>query len=329
MRPGEFFSAFKEGPLFPLYYFFGEERYLITKAVHLVKKRAEQEDNGLVRLTLYPEKNTALSTALDDARTLPFLETRKIILLPDVDKRVLAEQQTVLTFLRRPAKKSIVIFTGKELAFKGDLLTAFNQNGMSMRLPHPYPGEVVEWIIHMAKDLGKTMRAPTASYLQGLIGDRLQDLSNELGKLSLYCEDREEIGRDDIEKTTSAAQVDSIFELTDHIGNRQHLKALHSLAHLMSSGEPPLRILTMIIRQFRMIMEVRSCLDQGNNPEEVRRHLNMKPYLWKKLYPQARKFSEPSAKTCFQRLWETDQTLKTQQLPAKIILERLIMDLCR
>ncbi|MCD6353094.1 MAG: DNA polymerase III subunit delta [Proteobacteria bacterium] len=336
MRPDEFFSSMEEGPLFPLYYFYGEERYLQDKAVQIVKKRREKELNQTLTIKVYSGGSTSIATIINDARTLPLLEKRKIILLKEADKISTSEQDSLLPYLQSPHQKTILILTGKETKFKGKILTAFKKkifpavkkNGMVMQFRNLYKNEVPGWITWMAKELGKSIGNREAYLLQELIGNQLQEVSNEMTKLAIFIGEKKEITREDIEELISNLRVDSIFELTDRIGNRERLKALISLSKLMESGEPPLKILTMIVRQFRMIMGARSLLDQGTKPEQVRKHLNIMPFIWKNLYPQTRKFSQKKLEKCFQQLWKTDLSLKTQRIPPKIVLEQLIMDLC-
>jgi DNA polymerase III delta subunit len=65
------------------------------------------------------------------------------------------------------------------------------------------------------------------------------------------------------------------------------------------------------------------------SPEKVKNQLKLRDFIWKKLYPQVDKFSRQKLEFCFQRLWEADLDLKTQRTPKKIVLEQLIMDLCK
>jgi len=328
MKPEDFFSSLEEGALFPLYYFYGEERYLQDKAVQILKEKHEQELDQILPIKVYSGESSPIPTIINDARTSPLLEKGKIILLKQADKLSGSGKDALFPYLQNPNKKTILIFTGKENKFKGKILTALQKKGVVMQFQHPYNNEVPAWITSMAKDMDKSIGNREASLLQELIGNRLQELSNEIKKLAIFIAERKEITRENIENLISDVRVDSIFELTDSIGSRERLKALLSLSKLMKSGEHHLKILTMIVRQFRMIMKARSFLDEGVTPEQARKQLNFQPFIWKKLYPQTRRFSQKKLDECFQQLRQADLSLKTQRIPAKIVLEQLIMDLC-
>ena len=101
-----------------------------------------------------------------------------------------------------------------------------------------------------------------------------------------------------------------------------------ALSQLMQTGEPPLKILAMITSQFRLLTKARSFSDQGMRGESIKRALKMPDFIWRKLSPQVHKFSREQLDRCFQLLLQADLALKTQAVSKKVILERLIMDLC-
>jgi len=329
MRPADFFARLEEGPLFPLYYFYGEERYLQDQAVQTLLQRWGEKINRGLNFEVYSGAATPISAIIDNARTFPFLGKRKVILVKEAEKVLTPGKNDRLSaYLKDPNLKTILIFTGKTISFRGNSLSSINQNGLVKEFKHPYSNEIPDWINCMAKDLGKSVEFQATYLILELVGNRLQDISNEMEKLALFIGERKEITREDIEKAVSSLRIESIFDLIDYIGNRKLAKALLSLSQLMESGEPPLKILALITRQFRMIMKVRSLLDQGIRPEKVKTNLKIKNFIWKKLSPQAYKFSRKKLEVCFQRLWKSDLALKTRSIPKKVVLERLIMDLC-
>ena len=328
MRPAEFSALLKDGPLLPLYYFYGDERYLRDRAIQQLLRRWGEKINRGINFEVYSGESTPLSTIIDNARTVPFLGKQKIIIVKEAEKTSTSGKDLLSAYLKKPNPKTILIFTGNAFNFRGDSRTFFNQNGLVREFKQPYPKEISDWIKYIAKDLGKLVKDRAAQLILELVGNRLQDISNEMEKLVLFIGERKEITRADIEKVISSLKVESVFELTDYIGNRKLLNALIALSQLIKSGEPPLKILALIARQFRMITKARLLFDQGLSPEKVKSSLKIKPFIWKKLSPQVDKFSRKKLEVCFQRLWEADVALKTQSIPKKIILEQLVIDLC-
>jgi DNA polymerase-3 subunit delta len=336
MKPADFFSKFKEGPLLPLYYFYGEEEYLKNKAVHIVSERLGEKINRGLNFEVFSSSSTSIATLLDHARTIPFLGGRKIVLLKEAEKISSPEQEEHLfSYMKSPSKKTTLILTSSAVNFRREALktqrkffSKYAPYGLGLELNHPYNNEISHWILFMAKDLGKTIEHPSVYLLQELMGNALQEISHALEKLSLFIGERKKITQDDIATVISSLRTESIFELVDHIGNRKLVEALITLSQLLKSGEQPLKLLALIVRQFRMINKARTLMNQGLKPAEITKALKIPEFVWVKLYPQINKFSEKKLMDCFQQMWETDIALKTRSTPKKLVLEKLIMELC-
>ena len=180
----------------------------------------------------------------------------------------------------------------------------------------------------MAQNFGKSIGSSAVFLLHELIGNNLLDIFHEMEKLALFSGEKKEITKDDVEKLISSLRTESVFELVDHIGNRRLYEALITLSQLLKSGEQPLKLLVLIVRQIRMISKARTLANQGLKPAEITKALKIPEFVWVKLYPQINKFSEKKLMDCFQQMWEADIALKTRSTPKKLILEKLVMELC-
>ena len=335
MRPADFLSQFKEGILLPLYYFYGEEEYLKSKAIHILLERLGEKINRGLNFEDFSSSSTAIATLLDHARTIPFFGRRKFVLFKEAEKISAHEQEQLVSYLENPSKKTTLILTSsainfREKAYKPLLksLTRYNKYGLVIELNHPFQSEIPDWIKYMAQNFGKSIEHSAIFLLQELIGNKLQDLSNEMEKLTLFVGEKKEIIRDNVEEVISSVREESVFELVDHIGNQKLYEALMTLSQLLKSGEQPLKLLALVARQLRMIRKARLLLDQGMKPSEIGHFLKIKEFVWKKLKSQVNKFSEKKLMDCFQKIWEADVSLKTRSTPKKLVLEQLVWGLC-
>ncbi|WAC07647.1 MAG: DNA polymerase III subunit delta [Thermodesulfobacteriota bacterium] len=335
MKPAYFFLKIKEGHLLPLYYFYGEEEYLKNKAVHLVLERLGEKITPGLNFEVFAGSSTPVTTLLDHARTIPFLGARKIILVKEAENIPAEEQKRLFLYLESPSKKTTLILTSSAVNFRGNafkpLLKSFAKYagyGLVLELNHPFQNETPDWIKYMAQNFGKSMGSSVVSLLHELIGNNLLDLFHEMEKLALFTGEKKEISKDDVEKMISRLRTESVFELVDHIGNRRQYEALITLSQLLKSGEQPLKLLALIVRQFRMISRASTLVKQGLKPAEITNALKIREFVWEKLYPQVNKFSEKKLMDCFQQMWEADIALKTGSIPKKLILEKLVMELC-
>jgi len=329
MRPAEFFAAIEKGPLRPLYYFYGNDTYLREKATQCVLQLWGEAISRGINFEVYSGASSSLPAIIDDARTIPFFGKQKVVLVKNAERIASTGEEALLAYVKTPNPKTIVIFTGDSIGLQNDCRKLWRTQGLVAECKPPYPNEIPAWIQYLAQEQGKSMKEPAMHSLQEVVGNRLQDIANELEKLSLYVAERKEITREAIEEAVSSLRVESVFELTDRIGSRRMPEALIALSQLMKSGEPPLKILAMIARQFRLLTKAWSLLEQGVRPEEIKSSLKISEFIWRKLSPQVKRFPREKLGQSFQLLFQADLALKTHAaVPDKIILERLIMDLC-
>jgi len=328
MRPAEFFAAVEKSPLRPLYYFYGNDTYLREKATQRVLRLWGEAISRGMNFEVYSGASSSLAGIIDDARTVALFSKQKVILVKNADRIASTGEEALLAYVKNPNPRTIVIFTGDTLGLKNDCTRLWRKNGLVVACKPPFSNEIPGWIQYVSQELGKSIKDRAVHSLQEVVGNRLQDIANELEKLSLYVGDSKEISPEAVEEAVSSLRVESIFELTDRVGNRKLAEALVALSQLIKSGEPPLKILAMITRQFRLLAKACSLLDQGMGLEEIRSALSVPEFAWRKLSPQVTRFSREKLGQSFQLLLHADLVLKTQAVSEKIILERLIIDLC-
>ena len=343
MKPAELLSTITQGALLPLYYFYGDDHYLKEMVLRHLEKQGGFADHDPLNYEVHYGASASIPVIIDSARTLPFLGTRRFVLVKEAEKIPAARHKELYAYCGNPNKKTTLVFSGKEKETKGkedkcplrgDLLAAFQKNGLVQHIPLPHHRtEIHSWIQHLAREQQKTVSADASALLQDLVGNSVQDLARALEKLALFVGERKNIDQADVETIISRLRSESIFELTDHIGAGKRGSALVALNQLMESGEPPLLILSMITRHFRILLLAHTLLGQSASPEELRRKLALQKlvvpsFVVSKLLVQAPKFSRKKLEQCFARLWETDRAIKSQRTPASLLMESLVLDLC-
>jgi hypothetical protein len=86
-----------------------------------------------------------------------------------------------------------------------------------------------------------------------------------------------------LERLVSCSVNVSIFSLVDLLGDRKKGEGLFLLQEMLSQGEPPLKMLFMISRQFQLLYRIRALLDEGIPARELPRHMSLPPFVMSKL----------------------------------------------
>lgn len=114
-------------------------------------------------------------------------------------------------------------------------------------------------------------------------GFDLRRSMSELEKLISFVGDRPVVEKDDVDEAIGRTKEDDIFALTTALSEKNQLAALEALKNLLDQGIHHLIILTMIVREVRLLLQARVLADSGKLPKFT----NSMEYGWfqRNLYP--------------------------------------------
>ena len=192
----------------------------------------------------------------------------------------------------------------------------------------PTGNAMVRWIQDQAVDMGGEFNNEAAQLLSSYIDENPRLAKKEIEKLLLFVDFSRPVTEEDVNNSTADVRQGDVFEMVDAIGFGDGEKAIFMLRRLLEGSEP-LPLFGMIVRQFRLLIQVRELLDEnpGLNHKKIAENLGVHPYPIQKILPQAKLFTLPKLKTIFHQLTEVDQAIKTGQLEGELALDILVASL--
>lgn len=187
---------------------------------------------------------------------------------------------------------------------------------------------LVRWIKDRARTYGGTISDQAAALLASYTGGDLRGLSNEVQKLVTYAGPGKTVQETDVQLLASRGGEENIFALVDAIGAGNRGAALRALSSLMEHGERPERILVMVGRQVRLLLQARDAQARRLPAEETARVLGLAPYPQRKVMDQAHVFELSRLAAMHQRVLAADVAIKTGLQEAALALELLLVELC-
>lgn len=196
------------------------------------------------------------------------------------------------------------------------------------RAPDERSGALEHWIRGRAREKGGEIHPRAAGELASFVGDNLRLLDRELEKLVVYVNGQRLIGVEDVHRLVPYVHEANVFEMTDALGRRDGPRASRLLHRMLNSGYEPLYLLSMIVRQFRIMIQVKDLAERGVHPKDIPARLGMRPFVARKGLSQAAKFSMPQLEAIHRKLWEADLAIKTGQMEPVLALDLLVAGLC-
>ena len=110
--------------------------------------------------------------------------------------------------------------------------------------------------------------SPTAWIALGKkTGFELRRSMTELEKLISFVGERTLVEKNDVEEVVGKTKEDSVFDLTTALSEKNQLAALAALRALLDQGTHHLIILTMIVREIRLLLQARILVDSAKLPK--------------------------------------------------------------
>ena len=239
-------------------------------------------------------EESAGADVLDLVSTPPFLGERRVVVVKAADR--LPGDEALIPFVHDPPAFSTLILVSEGFDRRRKLYQAIKKSGLVLEYEAPKENDLTRRVLEMAQGLGLSLDRGAVAALVEKAGDDLERIAQELHKLSVYVDDGAPVDSVQIDALVGAGPPVlgqyALFEYVDALTEGAGAQALERLGRLIAAGEPPLVVLAMIARQFRLLLAATAW--RGERPEAMAMALEMKStFPAKKAMAQVRNWSLP------------------------------------
>ncbi len=328
MKYQEFVHAIDKGQIRPLYYFYGDEPYLMDKCVQQLLEHLVSADLRDFNLNVYYGTESKGDEIAETAATLPMFASWRVVVVKKADALSAASLEVLSSYIQNPSPSTCLLLQGEKIDQRKKFFTEIKKRGELVEFKRLYENQLAAFVRNEASLRGRKIEPAAAEMLVYLVGNSLQELVSELEKAILYVGEAQEILVSHVRSVVSDTRVNSVFELTDALGEKKLEKALRSLGRLLNDGEAPLLVLAMVTRHFRQLWKVRELLERRTPAQEIGKIAGINPYFLQGIVAQARNYSLVELRRVFERIFHIDGALKTGGGKPPVLLEKFLMDVC-
>lgn len=327
--------------------FLDTDEYLSSQRIQQLRAAlGEPETADLNAVTLEGPRSSA-AEILGHAAMMPFLAERRLVIvegyLAHLDRRMAASKSSdsaahteaaeLFAGLRHvPGTNDMVLIdsgldkrralwrgfsrtdVGSNVAERAPGLDSLIKDGVIRLeiLGTPEPRALPQWIQRRAQEQGIRIDGQAVKLLANYVGPNLRQLDNEMQKLAAYAAGRT-IQADDVRLLVSDASEAMIWDLTDALSQRNPKQAMLALHALRRADANAFYLLTMIARQYRVILKVKDAISGDGRASEydIAKVVGERPFPVKKAMGQAGAYSFAELETILKRMLEADFSMKT------------------
>ena len=325
----------KKGQFAPIYLVYGTEAYLINETKQLLIEHVLQEDEMDFNFSQFDLEEIPVETALEDVETLPFIGERRLVFMQNPffltaeksKSKVEHNVKRLEAYLSDPVPYSIVVLTApyEKLDERKKITKELKRKAVLVEAKKLGDRELKVWINERVAEYHVQIDDQATELLLELAGTNLMMLTNELDKMALYVGDDKRITIEVVEKLVAKSLEQNIFTLVDSVLQRKMESAMTILHDLLRQNEEPIKILSVMAGQVRLMYQVKELSRQGYSQQKIAGQLRVHPYRVKLALEKTSKFQERELLSIIDDLAEADYKMKTGQADKAITLELLLL----
>ncbi|MDO8639465.1 MAG: DNA polymerase III subunit delta [bacterium] len=278
----------------------------------------------------------------DEVRQMSIFREKKLIVL----EGVFSDENFKDKFLESKDKflesEDIIVFFEKEKILAKDPLLKFLIKKAKVQQFDFLEGEKLKnWLRKEFEKYNAEISPEAEKKLLDFIGNDLWQLSNEIQKLVNFKSgssfnivsapakntgDKTTVDSKDVELLVKSKIETDIFQTIDAIAKKDKRKAFSLLHKHLEKGEKPFYLLSMISFQFRNLLIVKDLIEKNTPYYSITQKSRLHPFVVRKSFEQAGKFSLQELKKIYQKILEVDLHIKTGKVTQEVGLDLLISE---
>lgn len=322
----------------PIYFVYGEEPYMLDQAVEAIIETAAPEGTNDFNFDKFRGSDATAEDIRESAEMLPMMVDRRIVLVRDLQEMAVSEIDQLEDYFEAPSEKTCLILHAHrdkpgDLDLRRGVFKTLKSNAETCEFESLYDSDAESVVRKHAKQRGLKFDSEARAYIVDAVGTDIASLTEALDKVDLYIGESDQEGPRDVDvdilqEVIAETRVRSIFDLTDALGACKYEEAVSILDKMLLAGEPPLRILHMIARHFRLVAKLHDPNVRQMDKYDQASELQVPHFFVDDYRSDARTFTADELAEIRSRILEVDKQLKSAGLSDRTDLEDLLYAIC-
>ena len=272
-------------------------------------------------------KDAVPERVIDLAETMPFFSDKRVILVEDTGWLKSSCEALAEYVKQGVCESTYIVLCEKEIDKRGKLYKAIDGAGIISEFPAQDEGTLAVWASRLIKDAGLNIGQGDVRYLIGMTGGDMNNLSNEIDKLTAYCMNKAKVTKEDIDAVCSRRLEDRIFDMCESIALRRQKAAMGMYYDLIALRESPIRILSMITRQYNTLLQIKDLEIGRKDDGTIGAAIGRPPWTIRGYRAQTSHYTLGELKKILDRCAQTDMNIKSGAINENIGVEMLLVEL--
>jgi len=224
-------SEWKKGKCHPLYWFEGDESYMIDQLVDAAEQLLLKEEERAFNQVIHYGKDSAVNEVINSCMRYPMFAERQLVVLKEAQQ--LKDIEKLESYFTNPLISTILIVAYKEKKIDGRSKFAklIQQKAVYFSASKLKDTQLPSWIQQFLQTRGYTATEKAIYLIADHIGNDLSRIVNELEKLFIHTAERKKINEDDVEECIGISKEYNLFEFQHAIGKKNFSRSVQILQY--------------------------------------------------------------------------------------------------
>lgn len=313
----------KNGTFRRVYLLYGDEDYLKLQYKNKLL-RALVTEGDTMNFSRFEGKEAQVPALIDLAETMPFFAEHRVILVEDSGFFKNAAPQ-LAEYLPDMPETTCMIFIEKEVDKRSKTYKSLKDIGRMVEFKTPDEKMLTRWVLTVLQKNGKKLTQPTMQLFLEKAGNSMGNIDRELEKLICYVGDREIIQMDDVEEICTSQTENRIFDMIHMMAEKRQKEALELYYDLLALKEPPMRILFLLVRQFNILLQVKTMVAAGMEQNQIADRAGLRSFTIRRYRSEAGHFSVQKLKEALRDCARAEEDVKTGRLDDRLSVELILV----
>lgn len=308
-----------------IYLLYGDERYLKNQYTNKLRNAICNPEDRM-NTHYYEGKDLPVGAIIDLAETMPFLAPRRVIFIKN-SGLFKSGGEAMAEYLDAPCESTCFVFTEAEIDKRSKLFKTVSGKGLAVEFTTPDEATLVKWMRSLAAKEGMDLDGRSASYILSKVGMDMENIQMEMEKLICYCMGQDKISMQDVDSICVTRTQNHIFDMITAVSSKQMSKALELYNELLTLREPPLRIISLISRQYNILLQAKELKRKGFSDKDIASKVGVPSFTVGKYLAQASKYKMQDLRHALKECIAADEAIKTGALDTTLSVEVLLFTL--
>lgn len=311
------------------YLFYGTEAYLLQEYEAALQAALLPAGAEMMNHDVFEGKQATAAAIMDAAETLPFLNEKRLVTVRNSEFFQKAgrkeEGERLKAFLADLPESVCLLFVESKVEKTSALYKAVAKAGQAVAFDRPKEKDLALWVKKLFRENGLQISEGVLNLFLQTVDHDMTHIQSEVQKLIAYKDGQGEVAAADIRAVCTVSLEARVFDLVRAMAERQGEKALLLYRELIGMKESPFLVLSLITRQFRMILETKLFSESGLPNETIAAKLELRDFAVREYLRQGRRFSAAGWKQALRDCLETEMDIKLGRVAEETAVELLLV----